>query len=159
MTSTGPGWRGVARRLGAHNLAKQGRCHGRIVENFNAAACQGAVSWPCCCQRRVSGGPSAGLEDPRYYGGRMIAALQNPLAWLALALAVWVVVRLVRWTASGGRLPLRSRRGTASAMGAAGLAVQVIYQPSAKQLIEAQLEAELQREDEDEGDPPVSGSH
>lgn len=88
----------------------------------------------------------------------MLAALQNPLVWLALALAAWGLVRLVRWGASGGNLPLKSRRGTASAMGAAGLAVQAIYQPGAKQLIEARLEVELQRDDEDEGDPPVSGS-
>ena len=89
----------------------------------------------------------------------MAAALQNPLVWLALLVGAWGIVGLVRWAASGGRLPLKGRRGTASAMSAAGLAVQAIYQPSAKQLIEAQLEAELQREDEDEGDPPVSGSH
>jgi hypothetical protein len=87
----------------------------------------------------------------------MIVALQNPFVWLALAIAVWALVAIARWLASGGRLPLRGRRGSASAMGAAGLAVQVLYQPGAKQLIEAQLEAETQREDDDEGDPPESG--
>jgi hypothetical protein len=87
----------------------------------------------------------------------MIAALQNPFVWFALAIAAWGAVSLVRWAASGGQLPLRGRRGSASAMGAAGLAVQAIYQPGAKQLIEAQLEAEAQREDDDEGDPPDGG--
>ena len=87
----------------------------------------------------------------------LIAALQNPLLWFALGIGAWGVVSIVRWAASGGRLPLRGRRGTASAMGAAGLAVQAIYQPSAKQLVEAQLEAEAQREDDDEGDPPEGG--
>lgn len=88
----------------------------------------------------------------------MLAALQNPYVWFALALGLWAMWRLLRWAASGGRLPLRGgRRGTASAFANAGLAVQSLYQPGAKQVLERKAEEEAQREDEDEGNPPLGG--
>lgn len=84
----------------------------------------------------------------------MIAALNDPFFWFAIALAVWSAWRLLRWMASGGRLPLRGRRGTASAFGAAGLAIQAFYSPGARHALEARQEEQEQREDDDKGDPP-----
>ena len=72
-------------------------------------------------------------------------------------LAAWSAWRLVRWAASGGRLPLRARRGTASAFGTAGLAMQALYNPGARHALEAMQEEQEQREDDDEGDPPDRG--
>jgi hypothetical protein len=87
----------------------------------------------------------------------MIAALNNPFFWFAAVLATWAMWRLLRWMSSGGRLPLRGRRGTASAFGAAGLAMQALYNPGAKHALEARQEEESLREDDDEGDPPDRG--
>lgn len=84
-------------------------------------------------------------------------AFANPFFLFAVAIAVWATWRILRWAASGGRLPARGRRGSASAFANAGLTAQALYQPGAKQVLEAHLEAEQQREDEDEGDPPVAG--
>lgn len=89
----------------------------------------------------------------------MLHALFNPVLLLALLVAGWGAWRVVRWLGSGGRLPLRERRGSASALFNAGLALQALYQPSARQAVEAQLQAETDREDDDEGDPPEPGRH
>jgi hypothetical protein len=78
----------------------------------------------------------------------------NPFVWFALALAGWGLWRLLRWVASGGRLPLRGRRGSAAGFTAAGLSSQQFYQPSARQALETQLREALRREEDDEGDPP-----
>jgi hypothetical protein len=80
--------------------------------------------------------------------------LLTPFSWFAALLAFWAIWRLGRWVASGGRLPLRRRRGSASGFAAAGLSIQEFYQPSARQAIEVQLSEETRRENDDEGDPP-----
>jgi type VI protein secretion system component VasK len=67
----------------------------------------------------------------------------------------WLVVT---WLSAGGRLPLRGRRGTASGVAAAGLALEALYRPGARQAIEMRLNQEMQREDDDEGDEPVTGT-
>ena len=67
----------------------------------------------------------------------------------------WLVVT---WLSAGGRLPLRGRRGTASGVAAAGLALEAFYRPGARQAIEMRLNQEMQREDDDEGDEPVTGT-
>jgi hypothetical protein len=67
----------------------------------------------------------------------------------------WLVVT---WLSAGGRLPLRGRRGTASGVAAAGLALEAFYRPGARQAIEMRLNQEMQREDDDEGDEPVAGT-
>jgi hypothetical protein len=82
----------------------------------------------------------------------------NPFFWFALLLAGWGAWRLTGWLASGCRLPLRRRRGTASGFANAGLAAQVFYQPNAQQAIEMTLGEEARREDDDEGDPPEPGA-
>jgi hypothetical protein len=84
--------------------------------------------------------------------------LLNPFTWFATLLVVWGIWRLVRWLASGGHLPLRSRRGTASGFAAAGLSAQVFYQPNAQQAIEMKLREAMHRENADEGDPPEPGT-
>jgi hypothetical protein len=61
---------------------------------------------------------------------------------------------LVTWLSAGGRLPLRRRRGTASGLAAAGLAIEAFYRPGARQAIELRLNQEMQREDDNEGDRP-----
>ncbi len=87
----------------------------------------------------------------------MPALLLNPFFWFASLLLAWACWRLVRWLASGGRLPLRARRGTAGGFGAAGLSAQIFYGPGAKELIEAELRQSTDRENDDEGDPPEPG--
>jgi hypothetical protein len=67
----------------------------------------------------------------------------------------WLVVT---WLSAGGRLPLRGRRGTASGVAVAGLALEAFYRPGARQAIEMRLNQEMQREDDDEGDNPVTGT-
>lgn len=79
-------------------------------------------------------------------------AVANPFLLLAVAIAVWGTWRILRWAASGGRLPARRHRGSASAFANAGLTAQALYQPGAKQVLEAKLDAELQRDDEGEGE-------
>lgn len=91
-------------------------------------------------------------------GADVLLALQNPFVWVGLGLAVWATTAILRWAASGGRLPLRGRRGSASALASAGLAVQAIYQPGAKQIQATQQQEEARREDDDEGEPPKAGS-
>jgi hypothetical protein len=81
----------------------------------------------------------------------------NPFLWFALGLTAWGLWRLVRWAASGGRLPLRGRRGTAGGFTGAGLAVQEFYQPGARHAIERLEQEEMQREDDEDGDPPEPG--
>ena len=81
----------------------------------------------------------------------------NPFGAFAILLALWGLWRLTRWFASGGRMPLRGRRGTASGFSGAALAMDAFYRPGAKQVIEAQLREETSRDDDDEGDPPDSG--
>jgi hypothetical protein len=82
----------------------------------------------------------------------LFAALQNPFVWFALLIGAWAAWAIVRRAASGGKLPLRGRRGSAAAFANAGLAVQALYNPGAKQILEARQEEESQREDNDEGD-------
>jgi hypothetical protein len=89
----------------------------------------------------------------------VLPALFNPILLLTVLVAGWGAWRVVRWLGSGGRLPLRERRGAASALFSAGLALQALYQPSARQALEAQQQAEADREDDDEGDPPEPGPH
>lgn len=89
----------------------------------------------------------------------MNALLLNPFFWFALALTGWACWRLVRWAASGGRLPLRGRRGTATGFTTAGLSGQEFYQPSARQAADLQLREAMRRENDDEGDPPQPGGH
>jgi hypothetical protein len=84
----------------------------------------------------------------------MPVALQNPFLLLTLLVAGWGAWRLVAWLASGGRLPLRGRRGSASAFAGAGLAVQALYNPSARHAIEARAEEDVLCEEDDDGDPP-----
>jgi hypothetical protein len=81
----------------------------------------------------------------------------NPFVWFALALTAWALWRLLCWAASGGRLPLRGRRGTASGFTSAGLAVQEFYQPGARHAIERLEQEDMQREDDEDGDPPEPG--
>lgn len=64
----------------------------------------------------------------------------------------------VTWLSAGGRLPLRGRRGTASGLAAAGLAVEAFYRPGARQAIEMRLNQHMQREDDNEGDRPETGA-
>lgn len=87
----------------------------------------------------------------------MIAILNDPFFWFAAVLAAWSLWRAVRWMTTGGQLPLRGRRGTASAFGRAGLAIQALYNPGARHALEAQQEEESRREEDDEGDPPDTG--
>jgi hypothetical protein len=84
-------------------------------------------------------------------------AAANPFFWIALLIAGWAAVSLLRWLGSGGRLPLRGRRGSASLFGGAGLAAQTFYQSGAAQIAELHERAVLQRDDEDEGDRPRAG--
>jgi hypothetical protein len=58
---------------------------------------------------------------------------------------------LVTWLSAGGRLPLRGRRGTASGLAAAGLAIEAFYKPGARQAIEMRLNQEMRREEDNEG--------
>ncbi len=88
----------------------------------------------------------------------MTALLLNPFFWLALLLLGWASWRILRWLASGGRLPLRRRRGSATAFTAAGLSAQTFYGSGAERLIEAERRQSTNREDDDEGDPPDAGS-
>jgi hypothetical protein len=88
----------------------------------------------------------------------MLFVLQNPFLLLTLLVAGWGTWRLLVWTGSGGKLPLRGRRGSASAFAGAGLAVQALYSPAAKHVIEARDEDEQRREDDEDGDPPEAGS-
>jgi hypothetical protein len=81
----------------------------------------------------------------------------NPFFWVAAALAAWVAWRLLRRAVARGQVNLRGRRGTASAFGPLGVAIQQFYNPGVKHVLEQQLEAESQREDQDEGDPPEPG--
>src|SRR5262245_63348923 len=69
------------------------------------------------------------------------------VAWLA-----------VNWLSTGARLPMRGRRGTASGIAAAGLALEAFYRPGASQAIEMRLNREMQREDDGEGDRPETGT-
>jgi hypothetical protein len=88
----------------------------------------------------------------------MNALLLDPFSWFALGLTMWAFWRLVNWVASGGHLPLRDRRGTATGFTAAGLSAQEFYQPSARQAAEIELQEAMRREDDDEGDPPQTGA-
>ncbi len=81
----------------------------------------------------------------------------NPFVLMALAIGLWGGWRILRWMSSGGRLPARRHRGSASAFANVGLTVQALFQPGAKQVLEAKQQAETQREDEAEGDPPTAG--
>jgi hypothetical protein len=81
-----------------------------------------------------------------------VSLFVNPFAAFAILLALWGLWRLTRWFAAGGRMPLRGRRGKASGFSGAALAVDAFYRPGAKQVIEAQLREETNREDDDEGD-------
>ncbi len=85
----------------------------------------------------------------------MTALFLNPFFWFALLLLGWASWRVVRWLASGGRLPLRGRRGSASGFSAAGLSAQIFYGPGAERLLEAELRRSTDRENDDEGDPPT----
>jgi hypothetical protein len=67
----------------------------------------------------------------------------------------WLVVA---WLSAGGRLPLRGRRGTASGLAAAGLAMEAFYKPGARQAFALRLNREMQREDDSEGDRPETGA-
>ncbi len=87
----------------------------------------------------------------------MTQALLNPFLWFAILLGGWGVWRLAGWLASGGRLPLRGRRGTATGFTAAGLSAEAFYAPGAKQAIEAIRDAAVRREDDDAGGPPRPG--
>jgi hypothetical protein len=88
----------------------------------------------------------------------MPVALQNPFLLLTLLVAGWGAWRLIAWLASGGRLPLRGRRGSASAFSGAGLAVQALYNPSARHAIEARAEEDVLCEEDEDGDPPEAGA-
>ena len=81
----------------------------------------------------------------------------NPFAFVAAGLAIWIAWRLLRRGRGSSRLSLRSRRGTAGAFGPFGAAMQQFYNPAVKHVLEEELKAESQREDEDEGDPPSAG--
>jgi hypothetical protein len=72
-----------------------------------------------------------------------------------LLVVCWLVVT---WLSAGARLPLRDRRGTASGLAAAGLALEAFYKPGARQAIEMRLNQEMQREDDSEGDGPETGT-
>jgi hypothetical protein len=72
-----------------------------------------------------------------------------------LLVTFWFVVT---WLSAGGRLPLRGRRGTASGLAAAGFAIEAFYKPGARQAIEMRLNQEMQREDDNEGDRPETGT-
>lgn len=87
----------------------------------------------------------------------LFIALQNPLLILALLVAGWAAWRIARWAGSGGGLPLRGRRGSASAFAGSSLAVQALYQPGVRHVVEAQVEAQEAREDDEDGDPPDPG--
>jgi hypothetical protein len=67
----------------------------------------------------------------------------------------WLVVT---WLSAGGRLPLRGRRGTASGLASAGLAIEAFYKPGARPAIEMGLNQEMQRENDNEGDRPKTGT-
>jgi hypothetical protein len=82
----------------------------------------------------------------------------NPFSWVALGLAVWVLWRLLRRGSRRSRLSLRSRRGTAGAFGPFGATMAQFYNPGVRHVVEQELEAESQREDDGEGDPPAAGS-
>lgn len=86
-----------------------------------------------------------------------MTGLWNPLLPLVLLVGAWGVWRLLRWAASGGRFPLRDRRGTASGFTNAALAIDALYRPSARHVIEWRQEQEDQRDDEGGGDPPSPG--
>jgi hypothetical protein len=77
------------------------------------------------------------------------------LGSVGLLVTFWLVVT---WLSAGGRLPLRGRRGTASGLAAAGLAIEAFYKPGARQAIEMRLNQEMQREDDNEGDRPETGT-
>ena len=79
---------------------------------------------------------------------------QNPILLLALMVGAWAVWRVLAWAGSGGRLPLRGRRGSASGFAAASLAVQALYQPSARHVVEMQAEQQDHRDEDGEGEPP-----
>ena len=82
-------------------------------------------------------------------------SLLSATPWLTAALlASWGAWRVAGWLASGGRLPMRGRRGTASGLAAAGLSLEAFYRPGASQVIEAEVRRHLQRDDNEEGDPP-----
>jgi hypothetical protein len=68
---------------------------------------------------------------------------------------LWLVVT---WLSAGGRLPLRRRRGTASGLAGAGLALETFYRPGARQAFELRLNQEMRREDDNEGDGPETGT-
>jgi hypothetical protein len=87
----------------------------------------------------------------------LLPLLLDPFFWFALAVAVWGVTKLAGWMASGGRLPMRGQRGSASAFGPAGLTAQAFYGPDARQALEARVSEEMRREEDDEGDPPEAG--
>jgi hypothetical protein len=78
----------------------------------------------------------------------------NPFFWVAAGLAVWILWRLLRRESGRRRLSLRSRRGTASAFGPFGATMAQFFNPGVKHVLEQELEAESQREDDDEGEPP-----
>ena len=80
----------------------------------------------------------------------------NPFFWVAAGLAVWVLWRLLRRGNGRGRLSLRSRRGTASTFGPFGATMAQFFNPGVKHVLEQELKAESQREEDDEGDPPDS---
>ncbi len=84
-------------------------------------------------------------------------ALLNPFFWFALGVALWAGWTILRWIGSGGRLPLRGRRGSASGFGGAGLFAQAFYQPSAGRAVETILEESVRREEDEDGDPPEPG--
>jgi len=88
----------------------------------------------------------------------MTPILMSPFFWFAIAIMGWALWRLANWAASGGRLPLRGRRGSASGFAATGLSVQQFYHPGARQALEAQLEEAVRREEDDRGDPPTAGA-
>ena len=49
------------------------------------------------------------------------------------------------------------RRGTASSFANAGMAIQALYQPGVKHVIEQMAEEQSRREEDDDGDPPEPG--
>ena len=82
----------------------------------------------------------------------MSVAFLNPYLVFALVVGMWAVWRVGCWLGSGGRLPLRGKRGTAAAFSGAALAAQAMYQPGVRAMIEQQAEQEQQRDDDEEGD-------
>ena len=67
---------------------------------------------------------------------------------------IYVLQRVVPWMHERGWVQWKMR-GTSSALGNAVMGVQLIYQPQVREVLEARLEEQIEREAS--GDPPDPG--